>query len=74
MKLQKAPGSKPKHPKKLQIPKFQIRAAFWNFEDCDSLELGIWSFSKLHYSHALLLHFLSVCEKAAGGIIPRRLS
>ena len=40
MKLQKAPGSKPKHPKKLQIPKFQIRTAFWNFEDCDFL--GPW--------------------------------
>ena len=40
MKLQKAPGSKPKHPKKRQISKFQIRAAFWNFEDCDFL--GTW--------------------------------
>jgi len=35
MKLQKVPGSKPQDPKKLQI-----RAALWNFEDCDFL--GTW--------------------------------
>jgi hypothetical protein len=69
MKLQKAPRSKPQHPKKLQNPKFKIRAAFWNFKDWDFL--GTWD---LELFKTPLLHFLSECQKAAGGIIPRRLS
>jgi len=57
MKLQKAPGSKPQHPKNLQISKFQIRAAFWNFEDCDFL--GTWD-SKL-FKTTLLPRFTTPC-------------
>ncbi len=57
MKLQKAPGSKPQHPKKLQIPKFQIRTTFWNFEDCDFL--GTWGL-ELFKTPLLPLHY-SIC-------------
>jgi len=74
MKLQKDQVPSLNIQKNSKSPNSKSAQPFGTSKIVISLELGIWSFSKLHYSHASLLHFLSVCQKAAGEIIPRRLS
>jgi hypothetical protein len=76
MNLQKAPSSQAPTSKKtpnLQIPNPRT-LPFGTLSIVISSELGIWSLSKLHYSNTPLLHFLSVRQKAAVEIVPRRLS